>query len=315
MARIFPAAAAAALTFLSLAAPANAQFLTYVSATGNDANTCFVQTSPCKTLQRGINQTSAGGELRLLSNLSGNGLVNKSITIDGGANTVIGSIAVNSASAIVALRRLDLDGRHAFATGLNIVTATAVHVEHCTIERYTGDGIKLAAGAATELSVSDSTVADNGSDGIDVTTGSTAKLMIADSVLANNSVNGLQLFGGFAAIVRSTVSGSNGAGLFVVGATLVARDTTLASSAENLNVGSGGVATLKSVTLRDASAGASSIFVGSGGLVRLANSVLTNNAVAIDNGGVVQTLEDNILDGNGSDVSGTALDTATVNYQ
>lgn len=313
MARILTAAAAAAFGMLSLAAPANAQFLTYVSATGNDANNCFVLTAPCKTLQRTINQTNAGGEVRLLSRLISNGFVNKNITIDGGGNTLIGTVAINSASAIVAFRRIDLNGVNGFPAGLNILSAAAVHVEHVTIERY-ADGILLAAGTATELSVSNSTIADNSDNGIDVTAGSTAKLMIADSVLANNSNNGLQLFGGFAAVVRSTVTGSNGAGLFVVGATLVARDTTLAASAENLNVGSGGIATLKSVTLRDAAAGASSIFVGSGGLVRLATSVLTNNVVAIDNNGTVQTLDDNILDGNGTDVSGTALD-STVNYQ
>jgi hypothetical protein len=262
-----------------------------------------------------INQTGVGGEVRVLSRLTSNGFINKSITIDGGGNTVIGTIVIDNVSAIVAFRRLHLTGRAAFPTGLEIRRATAVHVEHCTVERYTGDGILLAATAATELSVSNSTIADSGGDGIEVTVGSTAKLMIADSVLANNSLNGLSLQAGFAAVVRSSVSGSNGAGLFVVGATLVARDATLASSAENLNVGSGGVATLKSVTLRDASAGASSIFVGPGGLVRLATSVLTNNVVAIDNNGVVQTLEDNILDGNGTDVSGTVLDTATINYQ
>jgi hypothetical protein len=299
---------------LLLAAPANAAFLTFVSATGNDANPCTVQANPCKTLQRAINQTSLGGEILILSNLPAQSpTVATSLTIDGGNKTMIGTITINSASAIVALRDLGLTGRGAVANGVNIVNAAAVHVEHCTMERYTADGITIAANAATELSVSDSTIADNGSDGVSVLSPSTAKLMIVDSVLANNS-NGLSLQGGFAAVVRSVASGNGGGGLFVVGATLVARDVTLASNGENLNVGSGGVATLKSVTLRDAGNTASSIFVGSGGLVRLATSVLTNNAVAIDNGGTVQTLDDNILDGNGTDVSGTALD-STVNYQ
>jgi hypothetical protein len=48
---------AAALGLLSLANPAAAQYLTFVSATGNDANNCLVQASPCKTLQKAINVT------------------------------------------------------------------------------------------------------------------------------------------------------------------------------------------------------------------------------------------------------------------
>ena len=57
----------AALSLLSLANPAAAQYLTFVSATGNDANNCLVQASPCKTLQKAINVTAARGEVRLLS--------------------------------------------------------------------------------------------------------------------------------------------------------------------------------------------------------------------------------------------------------
>jgi len=38
----------------------------YVAATGRDANPC-TQTAPCKTLQRGIDVTPGGGELRVLS--------------------------------------------------------------------------------------------------------------------------------------------------------------------------------------------------------------------------------------------------------
>jgi hypothetical protein len=312
MARIFTAAAAAALSLLSLAAPANAQFLTYVSATGNDANNCFVLAAPCKTLQRAINQTSAGGEVRLLSRLISNGFVNKNITIDGGRNTLIGTVAVNSASAIVAVRRLDLNGVNGFPAGLNILSAAAVHVEHCTIERYQQDGILLGASAATELSVSDSTIADN-SDGIQVTSGSTAKLMIADSVLANNASNGLNQQGGFAAVVRSVASG-NAQGLFLLNATLAVRSTTVADNGVGVDVEAGGTATLKSVVIRNSGTG---IFTNSGGLARIAGSALTNNTTAIQNLGAVQTLEDNIIDGNGTDLGGgsNALDTATVNYQ
>jgi hypothetical protein len=43
MRRVLGAAVGTALGLFALTAPASAQFLTFVSATGNDANTCFVQ--------------------------------------------------------------------------------------------------------------------------------------------------------------------------------------------------------------------------------------------------------------------------------
>lgn len=311
MARISTAAAAAALS-LFLAAPANAAFLTFVSATGNDANPCTVQANPCKTLQRAINQTSVGGEILILSNLPAqNATVATSITIDGGNKTMIGSITINNASAIVALRDLGLSGRGAVANGVRILSAAAVHVEHSTIERYTNDGITIAANAATELSISDSTIADNGSNGVSVLSPSTAKLMIVDSVLANNSSNGLNQQGGFAAIVRSVVSG-NPQGLFLIGATMAVRSTTVAGNGVGVDVEAGGVATLKSVVIRNSGTG---IFTNSGGVARIATSTLTNNNNVIVNLGTVQTLDDNIIDGNTNDPSGNALDTATTNYQ
>jgi hypothetical protein len=49
MPRIIAVALAAALSSLLLAAPASAQLLTFVAATGNDANICLSQASPRKT--------------------------------------------------------------------------------------------------------------------------------------------------------------------------------------------------------------------------------------------------------------------------
>ena len=86
------------------------------------------------------------------------------------------------------------------------------------------------------------------------------------------------------------------------------------NSASGVDAETGAIVTLKSVVLRNNLDG---IFVAGGGLVRLATSTITNNTTGITHTTTtdVQTLEDNVIDGNGTDISAPALDTATVNYQ
>jgi hypothetical protein len=204
----------AALSLLSLATPATAQYLTFVSATGNDANNCLVQASPCKTLQKAINVTAANGEVRLLSRLISNGYINKSITIDGAGNTLIGQIVINSASAVVTLRGLSLNGIRAFANGIRIDSAAEVHIEDCTVERYTNDGIKLVATTATRLFVSDTVASFNGSDGLyadDLNAGAD----IENSRFEGNASTGLYLKVAKATVLQSVASGNVSSGIIL----------------------------------------------------------------------------------------------------
>jgi hypothetical protein len=54
------------LAAIGLAAPAEAHPVTYVSGKGNDANDCFSPATACRTFQRAVNQTVAGGEVKTL---------------------------------------------------------------------------------------------------------------------------------------------------------------------------------------------------------------------------------------------------------
>jgi hypothetical protein len=291
---------AAALALQFSAAPANAQFLTFVSATGNDANTCFVQANPCKTLQRGINQTSPGGELRLLSSLTSNGFINKSITIEGGRNTVIGTIVVDSASAIVRFRRLNLNGRHAFPTGFNLISAAAVHIEHCGVERYTERGILLSANVSTELAVSNSVVRDIGFFGLQIDGPTTARLVVDNSHFGNANV-GLVVEGGSASVALSVFS----AGLAAVrleGGSMNVGDSTAENAVRGFVVEGG------EMTLESSTAGGHAdqgLFVASAAVARISNSTFTDNIIGIENDGTVLTLRNNVIAGNGTDVDGT----------
>jgi hypothetical protein len=300
MRRVLGAAISAALCLLFLTAPASAQFLTFVSAAGNDANTCFVQAAPCKTLQRAINQTSAGGELRLLSSLVSNGFINKSMTVEGGRNTVIGTIAVNSASAIVRFRRLNLNGVNGFPAGFNLINAAAVHIEECSVERYTGNGISLANSVSTELSVSRSVSRDNGQVGLEVSGPSTAVLTVENSSFENNGDRGILFEAGEGSISRSTFFG-NDSGLRVIGGTVTAVGMTVAGSSDiGFSLGGGQMTLVACDAVGNASVG---LFLGSG-TARVSDCVFTGNAPGISNGGTALTLGNNLVAGNTTDLIG-----------
>jgi hypothetical protein len=295
MRRVLGAAIGTAVGLLFLTAPASAQFLTFVSAAGNDANTCFVQAAPCKTLQRAINQTSPGGEVRLLTSLANGGSITKSLTVEGGYNTIIGTITVNNASAIVRFRRLNLNGRDAFTDGFNLINAAAVHIEECSAERYGEKGIGLGNGVATELVVSNSVLRDN-AFGIAVAA-STAKLMVEHSSFANNAI-GILMEGGQGSIVRSSFSG-NATGLSVADGTVNASGVIAASNSDaGFVVDSGEQLTLMSCDAH----GNVNLGLSILGTARISDCVFTGSNTGVDGSGTALTRENNLIAGNDDDV-------------
>jgi hypothetical protein len=275
--------------------------LRFVSAAGNDANTCFVQAAPCKTLQRGINQTSPGGELRLLSSLVSNGFINKSLTVEGGRYTVVGTIAVNNASAIVRFRRLNLNGVNGFPNGFNLINGAAVHIEECSAERFTQDGILLGGNVSTELVISNSVSRDNGDEGLQVNDPTTAKVTIDNSRFEHNIGSGVSLSDSQATVSRSVSFGN------FFGFNISNGSTNIVETIAVLNQHGflpGGQVTLESsVAFRNTDDG-----VGTDTTVRISNSVFSDNGDdGVDtNSGTTLTLLNNLIAGNGgSNVEGT----------
>ena len=305
MRTILKAAIGAALAFTVQATPASAQFLTFVSATGNDANTCFIQANPCKTLQRAINQTSPGGELRLLSSLVSNGFINKSITIEGGRNTVIGTLAVNNASAIVRFRRINLNGVHAFPTGFNLINAAAVHIEECSVERFASHGVHLDENISAEIFLSGTTVRDGGGHGLQLRNPSTAIVTIEDSSFRNNLNRGVILQGtAKTTFVRTTFFG-NFDGLNVTRGTLVASEVMSAAN-DDTGFESSNVAEATLTSCDAVGNGGPGLDVGAGvAAMRLSECVSTANGTGLLNAGTALTLDDNLIPGNTTNVSGT----------
>ena len=287
---------AAALGLLSLANPAAAQYLTFVSATGNDANNCLVQASPCKTLQRAINVTTARGEVRLLSRLVSSGYINKSITIDGAGNTIVGAITINSASAVVILRGLGLNGVGGYPNGINIISAAAVHIEDTKVERYTDSGIKLGATTATQLFISDTAARANGVDGV-YADAVNASVVIENSLFEQNAHNGVTLKVAESSVTRSSASGNGWEGVAVTGGTANVTDTIAAeNAAEGFAFFGNASATLDSSVARGNTTGL--LLFDSVTSVSIADCVITSNTLrAVYNSGAFYTRQNNTVGG------------------
>jgi hypothetical protein len=288
----------------------------YVSITGNNANACTLS-APCRTLQVGINRTPEGGELRILDSgfYGNNASIEKSLTVNGNGNTVyLGNpISINKTGAVVTLRGLTLDGQGTVADGIRIIVAKAVHIERCTIHRFTEDGIQAAFGPI-DLFITDSTVRDNKQNGLLMAAVTNSSLMIDNSHFDHNGSftgtgggTGITMTVPIATISRSTVSGNN-AGLVAQNGTAVSIVSTVASNnlvGGGFNARNGSRMLVESST---ASGNNQGLSVSSGGFARISNSTFSRNlCCGVNNQGTVETRRNNTIRGNPQDFAGNAL--------
>ena len=298
------AALLAVSAMLMLSAEAQAAAARFVASNGNDASAC-TRAAPCRTLPRGVRVTPIGAELQILdSGLYGDPLtIGKSITISAaGVSATLGDVVIDGAGAVVTLRGLLFNGKNAGADGILITAAAAVHIEDCTVERFTGSGIQLAR-ADTELFVTDSVSRDNGDGLIILGERTSATLTVANSRFENNGNAGLDIRGIDSAISHSVASG-NGAGIVQTGGTANIEWTTAASNDVGYHVTGSGEMTLEYSVAGGNNFG---LFVdGSGDTARISDSVFTNNATGIhnDTGGEVLTRRNNTVSGNTTDLGG-----------
>jgi hypothetical protein len=276
----------------------------YISTTGKNTNPCTLA-QPCKTLQRGVAMTPAGGELRILDTgfYGNNTNIKKSITITGNGNTVYlgNTLTIDKANAVVALRGLVLDGQGGVAIGINIVAAGTVHIERCLVHNFTDDGIRVTTNAAN-VRITDTTSRDNGGDGLDKF-GSSA--VIENSHFDNNALNGVRNQSGSATIRGSTASGNGNDGVFASGS-LTAVSTIAARNGNNgFTVPSQDGPAILEFSVADNNGGAG-LQVGGDGSAIISNSTFTRNATGIANTGGVGTRENNTVSQNTANLTGNA---------
>ena len=238
MKRLFVCILPSFIALLALSAAAQAQATrTWVSGVGDDANPCS-RTAPCKTFAGAISKTAAGGEINVLDPGGFGGVtITKSITISSegfeagvlvsGTNAII----VNAGNTgIVVLRGLDIEGLGTGLAGIKVLSAGAVHVEDCTINRFTQFGIDFVPSSATahtaQLHVSNSIVRNNlgaSSGGIRIKPGSNVSAvgMVENTQLRNNTA-GLRVEDNSRVTAKDTTAANNTAGFLAVGNTLAA---------------------------------------------------------------------------------------------
>ncbi|MEO8753174.1 MAG: hypothetical protein ABI624_10900 [Casimicrobiaceae bacterium] len=158
---------------------AHAQLLrTFVSATGNDANTCG-RNAPCRSLQIAHDKTIGGGEINMLDPAGyGAVTITKAISI---VNDGVGSagilvptggtgITVNAAATdIINLRGLIIEGALVGHDGIQFNTGKSLMIENCVIRNLNGTGTFYrpnGAGVALNLHVSNTLVSNILNDAI-----------------------------------------------------------------------------------------------------------------------------------------------------
>jgi hypothetical protein len=313
------------LALLATAGIAHAQAVrTWVSGVGDDANPCS-RTAPCKTFAGAISKTAPAGEISV-ADPGGFGAVTitKAITIE--ADGVIAGVLVSGTNAIVVaagatdrvtLRGLTVDGLGTGLDAIKIQSAGRVSLEHCYINNFIQNGVEIApngtnltGGTAIDVFIRDTLFTNNGAFGgtVDLTKGGLFANSEANSTTSPTTIN---------VLLDNVMFQNNAWGIRGIDAT-------------NITVMGGGVYESKFFGIRvEASTFAANMFLnnttssnnGSSGLTvagakataRVTGTAMTLNAtgISISGGGVVNTLADNPINGNTTDISGTPT---TVGY-
>lgn len=308
-----------ALGFLFGAGSASAQNIkSYVSSTGSDANSCALG-SPCRTFQRGHDQTNAGGYLYALDATADYGAltISKGITIYAPNSDPAGrppisvasgnAITVNApTNATVTLVNLEIDGQGTADNGILFNTGFQLQVFGGVYRRFggaspNGFGIKFTPAALSKLLVDGSTLIGNGTasagGGVQVTPGPSG----AAQILLSHVRSTLNAFG---LAVDTTANPSGGVNGVINGGEIHAnrQDGVVL-------VGGAPIAMLIKEAAVFANANNGVRAIGTGVTARLYHSGIAGNStgVAAVGGGVVASYGNNSIDANSSNGTPTPI--------
>jgi hypothetical protein len=258
--------AAIALFNLSTSA-AQAQFITFVSASGSNTAPCDTVATACTSLVGAYTQVRDGGIVKCAGpyHLAAGFTITKSVTIEcalGGGGIDVQSLTINAPGRTVRLRNL----------GVNCLGTCGLPV------------INILAAASVSLENVQVRIASGSDPGIRDVRAGPAKLLITDSIIEGNAGPG---------IVIAPSSGSIGA---------VLDNVRSADNGYGLAVGSGGrVMINRSVFTWNASAG---IEADPGSFVEVNDTVVSFNSFGLQNLGAM-TVANSGINSNSTAVSGT----------
>jgi hypothetical protein len=295
IATIFASCVLAALS----ASAAFAQQRTFVSGSGSDSNDCS-RIAPCRTFNRAISLTSAGGEVYVLDTAGyGPFAINKSVSVTAPQGVTAGisvfsgdGIDINAAgNDVVVLRGLTVNNQGSTGSGILFNTGGTLHVESCVVNGF-ASGFAIFSGTGV-LEVKDSILRGNAT-GISVEPPSGTAVATIDRVrLEGNSNAGLTAGGGSqVTVANSTAASNNNVGL---------RALSRSSSVAELNI----EYCVASNNLSGIVAESDSTGIAR---VRISNSIVTDNTIGLWNIGspaVLLSRGNNSVEGNANDTLGS----------
>jgi len=206
---------------LLVATSASAQVArVFLAGTGNDANDCTNQATPCRSLQGAVTACPANGEIIVLDNGGyGSANITNSLTVNASAGIVAfiaRTITVNIASTDkVVLRGLSMNGVvFGDVYGINFTGGGTLVVENSVIAGFIAAGINQGA-AGSNLIVNNCEFRNNGL-GVRNTTGSdtNSNTVIENSRFEYNTSRGVVADGGTANVsIRNSVLANNNGGV------------------------------------------------------------------------------------------------------
>jgi hypothetical protein len=268
----------------------SAQTRTYVSGTGDDGYSCTASQQPCRTLQKALGATAAGGEIYVLNSADyGPVTINKSVTITSegavaGVRAMSGAAITISAGAqdAINLRGLDIDGGNSSSFGIQFNSGLSLNIQKSLIRNFTQSGINFAPSGTSALFVLDCTVTQNGMHG----------------VLLSNSAT---------ATFSRVTAFANGVGIFAAGSSVNATLADVVASNNNYGIGASAAALM----VRNAMVSNNVIGLAAdgGAIVRVGGSTITGNGTGwqATNGGQIQSYSTNNVGGNASDGAATTI--------
>ncbi len=257
----------------------------FVSASGNDASNCTIQTTPCRRISAAMTQTEEEGEIIILTPgeyETASLTIAKSIKITSPSGTVAfirQPINVNAAGGRVVLRGLTLKG-NGTGDALTLTAADSLSIEDTTADRW-ATGLKLANTAATQVTILNSTFRANVTGVGEGAGGPVNVVAIEDSRFERNTT-GVQAQASSLHVRESLFTGNTTTGLLVGPGMAEVRQSVFSLNGT-------GIGTV------------------TGGTVRVSRSHVFGNTVgfAAGAGSTFESFGTNVVRGNGTDTAGT----------
>jgi hypothetical protein len=299
-------AAAMALGAGSVASAQGVQ-RTYVSATGDDNNSCL-RTEPCRSFTEALSKTTIGGEVNCINAADyGMVMITRSVTIDcedtqGTVTAIVSNngIVINGAGAVVVLRGLSISGGVTNVSGIlgiRFIQGASLTLDQVVVTNFgnaASVGLRFEpSNPNAELHIVNSIFANN-SEGI--------RIQPTGIGSANVSLQNVQVINSANSGLLINTQGNTGSGIRVA-----VRDSQFSSGLTGINVntpaGTTGVnlSIFDSLIFRNASDGL--LGNGPGMSVRVANTAILENGNGVRrvNGALISSYGNNQVFNNGTD--------------